>query len=321
MNSENFRRKLIDVNSRFDMKHLHKFGREIGLCAEFNNITETLVKCIASEIQFCLEEVKEPKGIAVQKGWQDYFLPFCTEIPNTMTVLNRKSFYARKYRAIRPVFRTILQHTTGCSSFLFDSIGHGWPAKINVKALSHQRDFDSISGEVALALWKFNDKVSKDIGGSAFGDERYDFAIHLRRGDKIQEFSYVSLDAYVEALEPWRDSGKSVFVASDDFSEKNRLCDLLVKDFSLSVTPTILDKKENINAGYDQKTFNDLPANIRQNKIVELLCEIEIMRQSGTFIGASTSNVFITLKRLRKNVDVIDLSEGAWSDRKNWRRF
>ena len=64
------------LNRSFGKKYIFQFGwRGLGLSVEMLHIFKCALSCLHNRIQFCLGENNRPKGFAVEKGWEDYFLP------------------------------------------------------------------------------------------------------------------------------------------------------------------------------------------------------------------------------------------------------
>ncbi|MEH6836218.1 MULTISPECIES: hypothetical protein [Falsihalocynthiibacter] len=314
---------IISLNQSFHRKHLHRFGNGVGFCSEFNDTANVLTRCLAEELQFCQEIITRPQGVSTIRGWQDYFLPFCQELSTPLQGLNTKALARRKYAAVRALTRGLLKLSTGCSSFMFDAIERGKPQEITIKSLNYSGQFNVVLAAVSRAIWKFNASTQSEVDAirEMFGFSSVDIALHIRRGDKISEFNYVPLEMYVEALEPYRSSGNSLFIATDDTTIVDEMKALLSGDFTILSAAEMNADQQKKNVGYDQTTFNDLPPKIRRANIISFLVEMEIMRTAQVLIGTSSSNVFITQRGLRDNKLTINLTKDAWNDRENWRTF
>ncbi|MEM6738559.1 MAG: hypothetical protein AAF646_00495 [Pseudomonadota bacterium] len=314
---------LLDANAALPLGHLQAFGRGVGFCAEFNDMVKAFASCLSQKTRLCHQTPRTPKGITVCRGWEDYFEPAVSSLDNPFAMLNAREWSGRRYAALRPALRALMRQRTGCTTFMFDPIAHERPTTLTIEALDFEGEFETIATEVSRHLWRLNEETNAavEMAKRDITETSCDLALHVRRGDKRQEFSYVPVEMYLDALRPFAGAGKRLFVASDDPTTCLDLQDRLTGDFDVVTSAGPADHSGRTEAGYDQASFNTLPPSTRHRQVVELLAEVEIMRRAGIFIGASTSNVFITLRRLRGDAPTLDLTQGAWGDRQNWRRF
>ena len=56
---------------------VYNLGSEAGFFSEYNNMILAILYCLKHNINFVLYSKKANFGI--DKGWQDYFMPFCEE--------------------------------------------------------------------------------------------------------------------------------------------------------------------------------------------------------------------------------------------------
>jgi hypothetical protein len=322
--SADLRYRAIALNRSFERRHLHRFGRGVGFCAEFNHCVTVLAKCLHERMQFCLDVGGTPRGVAVARGWEDYFEPICDTVPNPVSVLNSDRLASRRYALVRPLARAVLMPVTGCRSFAFDAITRARLRNVNVPELDYAGDSLGLRNRLSAAMWRLQPEVRNEVMRRQGGlPGSFDVALHIRRGDKSTEFDYVGVPAYLDALRPFTGGPVSAFVASDDdnaIEELRASAPAGVEIFSPAQLAKAKRGPESAKQGYDQATFNALPPERRRAEVLDLLTEIEIMRKARVFIGASTSNVFITVRNLRTG-QTIDLTEGAWLASSGLRRF
>lgn len=308
---DDLRRAYINLNRSFDRKYIHLFGRGIGFCAEYVHVVKAVAVCLDQNIQFCLQRNTNPKGFAVQYGWEDYFDTIfpCKDI-GFIGSLNRTELPLGRLSVVKSVVRPILSAVSGCKYFMFngiDSIAIGSNDDVNRKTM-HELDFRGCYWEsmrkISRMLWSPNKAAERDMvlrGRDVLSSEPY-ICAHIRRGDKILESKYVPMEAYISAILKNRADISSLYIATDDsrvIPEMRRALDGVITVYYLNDTKGA--------KGYDQSSFNASDNDIRRNNTIDFMNELNIMFNSDVFIGDAASNVFYMCRYMRGNKYCIGL--------------
>jgi hypothetical protein len=119
-------------------------------------------------------------------------------------------------------------------------------------------------------------------------------AIHVRRGDKLQGYTWrgnlivegenISLRDYLSIIRRKAPHLQSLFVMTDDYQ--------IVEDFrSIDPSLDIFTFFQKVEQGYKQDEFNSLGARSKTMAVRRLISEVEIACNSQIFVGCYKSNV------------------------------
>src|ERR1035437_1139999 len=65
------------INNSYKKKLVFHLGAEGGFYSEFNNMVAAILFCLKYEYKFIL--YSKDANFAAKNGWNDYFLPFCSQ--------------------------------------------------------------------------------------------------------------------------------------------------------------------------------------------------------------------------------------------------
>lgn len=290
-----------NLNKSFEKKYVFQFGRGSGLGAESIGLFKCAIICLLNRIQFCLGEINRPQGFAMEKGWEDYFLPiFPIQQGKFLSLLNRPLFPMNRLPIARLLARYTLRGLYGNHLFMFDRLGV-LPDRLIVKELGIDMDWWDAARFFFDMIWRPRQDVAEliEVYWEKSGLQEPFIAIHIRRGDKISESPYTSINKYLKALEQFSIL-LPIYVASDDSRVIKEFHEALPKHYDIiNVMPNSLN-------GYDQHDFNSRPKQARWLDTVFFLFELDIMKRAEWFVGASPSNVFYLSQYLRGNFQVVD---------------
>lgn len=268
------------------MRLIYKFGQGRGFGAEMMETLWLSYRCQLLGIDFLEQTDRYPRGVSVDRGWQDYFVQAFQTAPidGPVARLNRHMYSRLGQYGARPIARRLLNHRFRSKNlYIFDH------SRIEQRAAARQQQAERGEGGLptirdhAAGVYRLRKEVVADLGGSV-STAPY-IAVHIRRGDKITEAAYADLDLYKRAIERIPDwQTKPVYIMSDSQEA--------IDDFLALVRPAdVLGSTPDAGSGYDQRTFNALPADKRYRETLRVIADLEVARHSEHFVGTSTSNI------------------------------
>lgn len=224
-----------------------------------------------------------------QRGWGDYFEPFCDQFdhPHNVQLSEMQRSIAERWQ------RNVL--------FLEDV----WPTVWNRNFLSLPLIDPSTNGvasdfwtamraEMALvwrltplATQRVNQLAAKHIEslGARFS------AVHIRRGDKVTEAPNTAIEDYAAWLtQPG--SPPHVFVMTDDYSVIEPL-----RRAAPALTFTTLCQPTQL--GHEQRAFNARTPEARYQDTLQLIAELSVAARAQRYLGTGSSNISRVLALLR----------------------
>jgi hypothetical protein len=90
------------LNNSFKKTLVFRVGIQAGLYSEINHMFLAILFCLKNKVKFILSS--RDNNFAYEKGWEDYFLPFCEESYSTIHL----KYNARSYQ-IRPTIPNIIK--------------------------------------------------------------------------------------------------------------------------------------------------------------------------------------------------------------------
>jgi hypothetical protein len=293
------------LNQSFKRRYVHNFGRGVGFCSEYIHVLKTVAQCLDNKIQFCLQENRNPRGFAVERGWEDYFEPLfpIVTIP-VVGSLNRSMFPANRIPILRGLSRTLLKATSGCEYFIFDTIGDGKITAKNIDELYPSDNYWDNMQFLCNMLWHCNSNTAAEL--DHLRDDRLHntpyIAAHIRRGDKITEHDYVPLQAYIAEIRKRAHQFADVYIATDD----SRVIQEISKGLEGVIRVHCCESMSDVH-GYDQSEFNSSNTESRKHSTIQFMSELILMSNADVMIGTATSNVFCMCRYMRGNKECIGL--------------
>jgi hypothetical protein len=273
-----------------------------GLGSEITTMILAQLYCLDKGIEFSL--CSRYWNAAYQRGWTDYFVPFCKEIStpqlkisylfksggglNTLTRFRKKLLLALRTRQ-----RVILN---------YDIWAQIWNAAFVARNFQLPtlgiRDADCLTACQALldGVWKFNGRtcasvqaMRKDLG---LTDGTY-FTLHVRRGDKWHEAKPINLREYIAKADAVnRLHFRKCFVMTDDYS--------VVTNLQRNYPQLdIVSLCEPVERGHVQDAFNARSAEARRDSMLRLLAELAIAKDGAFFVGTFSSSLGRLVAMLR----------------------
>ena len=163
-------------------------------------------------------------------------------------------------------------------------------------------------GIIYRGIFRFTPKMQAHADAKkaelGFEDAPY-IAIHIRRGDKRTEVEHAQTSDYIAKLDEINVTGiTNIFLASDDYDAVQDFVALAPKGLNIKTFC-----KETSRGGYSQYFFDKQLSASRFADTMDLLAEIDIMRNADDFIGTFTSNIGRTVSFLRPTQETHSIKE------------
>lgn len=278
------------INQSFSDRFVYHIGSAEGFFSEYNNMILSMLYCLEHKIQFNL--YSKDANFKYDKGWSDYFVPFCPEAGNIFhslfnrrtnprfhnSILRRVDLYlTRMFCAIHPSLLTTFD--------LWDSI-RSQKASLSFifPELSISGSLRNVCRELINITWVYNDLTEKhiaDLIANVDLPSNY-IGLHIRGGDKYKEALIQNVDLYIqkaESLSPLR----TAFVLTDDYS----VYEQLITNYPSWSFYTLCGKDER---GYYNDSFKRESPKLKKARYLKLFASIDILAKSDFFVGTFTSN-------------------------------
>ncbi len=294
----------VELNKSYVRRRIHQFGRGGGFCAEVVGLLKSMLTCLASETQLVVATHPNGRGFSLGQGWGDYFENlFPTKRSRISDLLNRHVYPANSYipdrvsRMAHAATRRLLR----ADLLQFDPLS--LPERLTVRELGIDLGWWEACKLCIDLMWQMRPEVAEAVARTrlAFHIEQPYIGVHVRRGDKLSESNYVSLEAYLRKVAEIDNPPRTLVIASDDAAESERLAALMERSFDVRSLASAGDR------GHDEARFNALPARQRWERTVRFLTELEILRDAQVLLVTMSSNVGAFLQYARASHGIIDV--------------
>lgn len=320
------------LNNTFKKKLVFHLGVDAGFFSEFNNMILAMLYCLENKISFRLYSATANFGI--DKGWTDYFDPFCEEDTNKnhkrfnfrMPISERKpynkiddSFLNKTFNSLKQSFDPLSDKVIRLLYFReskpFDYFTYNLWNKIrsiekdhffDLSVLDIKGDTQEAASKLIKMIWRFNLKTLQRITNliSSIGLPQEYIGFHIRNGDKGSEFTLLKPLTYFKKAESITDI-RVAFILTDDYRTMNELHEELPnwKFF------TLCEKDER---GYSNRVFNEKSKEYKDKNLIKLFASIEVLNNSYFFIGTFSSNPGMFLGMRRPKNKCIGMDYDSW---------
>ena len=286
-----FWKKYNKINESYNEVCIY-LGIGTGFFSEFNNLILAILYCLVNKIKFKLYLVNA-KGFPNNKGFEEFFMPFCKELIYDADTEFNNIFNFPKNEA--EVLLPIMKYKYGISYFTTDIF---YNMRYNdfrnshfiIKELGIDGDIYNAFGIIAKNIFRFNNETKKEIYkliNNLNLPKKY-IGFHIRAGDKITEAELIKPEKYIESLKKHSDI-KDIFISTDDYSVVEKLKNQYGSKYNIYA----LTNKEEL--GYNQGDFEMSNKNEKYNHLIEFFASIEILLHSELCFGSYTSNPSIFL--------------------------
>ncbi len=320
----------ISLNASFRKKMVFNLGVEAGFYSEYNNMILGMLYCLQNKISFNLYSANA--NFRIDKGWTDYFLPFCEEESNKRHArynLRRPNYRGRNHQgyydlplvkrleisvknAVDPLREKMLRYfyfrsskpTNYFTHQLWDQF-HSFDFQqryFNIPELNIDGDIQQACSVLVNMTMRFNEDTRKQISTVVAllhlpGDY---LGFHIRRGDKILEYDHSDVAEYISKAASLS-SLRTAFILTDDY----QIIREVKKDYPEWTVYTFCEDSEQ---GYDHKAFVKMTAERKRDKMVKLFASMEILASAKFFIGTYSSNpgMFLGMRMAKEKVHGVD---------------
>jgi hypothetical protein len=264
-----------------------------GFCSEIMTMLFAQLYCLENGIDFSL--CSKYWNAAHQRGWSDYFVPFCEEISTPILRMNYlfKSGGGLNTLA-RQTRKALLALLTRQHVLLnYDIFGQIWDtafveSRFSLPMLGVDGDCYAACQALLDWVWRLNNRTSASVANILasldLADSAY-FTIHVRRGDKWHEAKATELRDYMAKVDAVNHRQlRKCFVMTDDYGVVTELR----REYSELDIVSLCDASER---GHVQEKFNMQPAEIRRDNTLRMLAELTIAKHGTFFVGTFSSNV------------------------------
>jgi hypothetical protein len=297
------------LNNTFQKKYIFNFGSEGGFYSEFNNMVFAMVYCLKYRYQFILYSGNSK--FKTQKGWEDFFEPFCESVNSQFHKKFNKRLTAKKIKP-KHYFQWYLFKIFNKDTFLtyelFSLFYNGVFEKesFDFPELGLKGNLRDVSRELVKMIYRFNTDTGKEVQQiiTTLSLPPEYTSLNIRRGDKDTEFNFVPASSYVEKLMELS-AIKDVFILTDDYT----VIEELEKQYPGIHFYTLVNKEER---GYVHTDFINASESKKKDDLVKLFASIEIMSTSGLAIGTYTTNPGLFLGMYMPEDKFISIQKASW---------
>lgn len=298
------------LNKSFKRKYVFTFGSEGGFYSEFNNMVFAMIYCLKYQYRFVLYTGNSKFNI--DKGWTDFFEPFCDEITQSWF---HKKFNKRetapkikaKYYPVWQLYHLLFKN----SSFTYQLFHKFYNAdfereRFDFPELGIKGNLREVSREFVKMIYRFNEETYAQIISVVNGinlPAKY-ISLNIRRGDKDTEFGFVPVSAYIDKARALVDL-KDVFILTDDYT--------VIEDLKGAHTDLkFYTLVQNTERGYVHSDFMKENSQKRKADLIKLFASLEIMAKSSLVVGTYTTNPGLFLGMYMPGDKFISVQKVSW---------
>lgn len=307
MDNTEWLRSYNKLNTSFKKTLVYRWGADSGFFSEYNNLVIAILYCLKNNIRFVLSS--RDALYTIDKGWQDFFLPFCEENNEPFnTKFNQRSYkfsqdlsyltFPNKYAKIKEhVYRFISSAAAGYYrnvkkiDFLTQDL---WDKIRDDKIVSERFNFPELNiynfnflqatQEVINNIWyysKQSEQIVNEFKNKVQIEKPY-LGMHIRAGDKIIETELRQGNEYIEAAERQSDI-RCAFILTDNY----KIFSQLKEYYPNWKFYTLCEPSE---TGYFHNKFNAQTKKDKYTQHLKLLASIDLCANSNHFVGTYSSN-------------------------------
>lgn len=322
------------LNRSFKKTLVFRIGIDAGFFSEFNYLIFTMLYCLEHKIQFKL--YSDDANFAYEKGWSDYFEPFCEEVHDRLHARYnvhppytswRKAFREMREKKDLSLLRWRMKsELLACLSKWARFWNRGTPFhyytqdlldKIALKNKHYYIPQLGIDGDYVQAynvmyelVWNLRPAVEKEvetlIRNLSLPAEYV--AFQIRGGDKFMEYNLLSVELYLKKLREVVTSVKDIFVLTDDYS---LFAELRQKGPEYT-WHTFCQKEEQ---GYYNAAFSQTATVQKKAKMIRFFASVKLLEKASLMVGTITATpcVVIGIRRALK-IEWVDFDKDYFFD-------
>lgn len=305
------------LNNSFDREYIFHVGADAGFYSEVSNMVSAILYCLKYGYRFKM--YSKTGNFAYEKGWTDFFEPFCDE---TTFYLHHR--YNARYTAprIRSKHKLIwgLYRGWNKKTFLTYELWDKFFCKefddeyFDIPELGIKGNLREASTTIANMIYRFNDATQEAINARIEGLNLPSLyvAMQVRRGDKIKENELSPLKSHIDMVDKLSDV-KELFVLTDDYTVISELNDKYPQWQVFTLTKA--DER-----GYNHQEFAARGALEKKNDLIKLFSALEIIRMSELFVGTYTTNVGLFLGMVMPYNKIVSIQKKVGTDSKTMKQ-
>lgn len=268
-----------------------------GFYSEITNMINGYLYAIDKKYPFVL--YSKDWIAAYDKGWQDYFMPYCEEESDKRlsyaTILPRNRFHHARLNSLDQKLtlakKRLLHKPYYAQDLFYRFRDQAFIAKqFNIPAHNIDGDIFCAYRAILKEIWRYNTEIDQYINQKVktLAIPRSFIALHIRRGDKVfgerKEAKLIDVHQYFDQALALVPEAETFFIATDDFTVIEE-CRRLYRYFNIV---TLCGPNE---AGHSEASFAVLSAKQRRQATLDLLVDSEVMKRADIFVGSFSSNV------------------------------
>ena len=260
-------------------KLVFHIGHSAGFYSEFNNMVIAILYCRRHNIDFSIYSADA--NFRIKKGWQDYFLPFCSESHNPVHHYINHRFDApkgRKRKMLYDIYKKLFPNTY-LTSELWNDFRHIDHSELTTAEVQQN------SAAVIDEIYRFNPSTKEQIDHLITKldlDKPY-IGFHIRGGDKTAEHDILSIEQYISRANSLTDI-RSGFIYTDDYSFYTSLCQKY-PDWHFTTLTSEQDR------GYYHNRFLELTPQQKSQKLINMFASMELLRHANLSFCTFSSNI------------------------------
>ena len=300
-------RRYRELNMSFEKIMVYHVGIDAGFFAEYTYMLDAMLFCLQNKIQFRL--YSSDANFKYDKGWTDYFLPFCVDVhetyhscfnihrlPSWNVILKQKQWNLLKWK-----FKSLFKNAVGDMLafiqyrkrvFLNHNISFNPDCHFFIPELDINGDYLHAFQVMVKITWHLNSEandVSKRYINKLNLPSKY-ISCQVRGGDKITETDLLLPQYYIDTIKDMCVE-KNVFVLTDDIRIFNTLKQR-EPDFNWY---TLCTDEE---YGYVNNTFSLQRGHSKKMQMLRFITSIDLIMKSNLFIGSITTNPSLFMLKL-----------------------
>lgn len=301
------------LNEKFKPVLVFHIGESAGFFSEYNCMILAMLYCLQHQIQFKL--YSKDSNFGYEKGWCDYFEPFCSVTNNPIhRYMNMRSYALKeklhfsdfrflKWQLKKRFFNWVIQKLklflpfTYCTQDIWDSLFDSKIMNRNyyIPELNINGNLVQACNILVKITWNFNSQTEIEIETiiNKLNLPQSYISCQIRGGDKYLEEKILPVDVYIERFEENK-SINNIFVLTDDYA----IVEQLEREKRWNII-TLCDKKD---SGYVHTAFRKCNKSLKREKIIKLLSSVVCCSRSSRFVGTKTSNPSIFLSILKPDI-------------------
>jgi len=273
------------LNGSFRRALVYHIGTDTGFFTELSGLVHAMLFCMERHLQLRL--YSDDANFKVERGWTDYFLPFCPEV--------HEPFHSRLNHYPAPSWRQILREspardwqgrlgarrTYGQPTWLSHHIGSDSFHPYRIPELGIDTDYLHAFRRMIPVVWHLNEPTRAHVDDLKRGlalPPHY-MGCQIRGGDKVTESDFIPPARYVTRLR--QRQATDVFVLTDDYALYRQLRQQ-APDIHWH---TLCQEDEH---GYVNNQFNRQQGEGKRRQMERFFASMELLMQCDHFIGSIT---------------------------------